>query len=79
METQQFEIYKAESVLEWVGRKITGTRNGVANAQFASQMARAKSVIGRTRYDMKFCFGSFFANLGYTLVYNDFILKVSLT
>lgn len=28
METQQFEIDKAQSTIEWVGRKVTGAHNG---------------------------------------------------
>ncbi|HEY0652051.1 MAG TPA: YceI family protein [Chryseosolibacter sp.] len=41
--------------------------------------ARAKAVIDRTAYDMKFRSGNFFTNLGDTLIYNDFELYVTLS
>lgn len=41
--------------------------------------AVARIVIDRTRYAIKFRSGSFFQNLGDTLIYNDFELNVNLT
>jgi polyisoprenoid-binding protein YceI len=42
-------------------------------------IASGKLVIDRTKYEMKFRSGSFFKNLGDTLIYNDFELNVSVT
>ncbi|MET0637306.1 MAG: YceI family protein [Chitinophagaceae bacterium] len=36
-------------------------------------------VVDRTKYDIKFRSGNFFKNLGDTLIYNDFELKVDIT
>lgn len=36
-------------------------------------------IVDRTKYDMKFRSGNFFQNLGDTLIYNDFELKVNIT
>ena len=41
--------------------------------------ARAKLLVDRTKYGMKFRSGNFFQNLGDTLIYNDFELNVSIT
>lgn len=41
--------------------------------------ATGKIVVDRTRYEMKFRSGNFFQNLGDTLIYNDFNLKVNIT
>lgn len=41
--------------------------------------AKAKLLIDRTKYGMKFRSGNFFLNLGDTLIYNDFELNVSIT
>jgi polyisoprenoid-binding protein YceI len=41
-------------------------------------VATGKLVIDRTKYGMKFRSGSFFKDLGNTLIYNDFELNVSL-
>lgn len=41
--------------------------------------ARAKLLVDRTKYGMKFRSGNFFLNLGDTLIYNDFELNVSIT
>ncbi|MBL0740622.1 YceI family protein [Chryseolinea lacunae] len=41
--------------------------------------ATAKIIVDRTKYDMKFRSSNFFANLGDTLIYNDFELNVSIT
>lgn len=41
--------------------------------------ASGKIVIDRTKYGIKFRSGNFFANLGDTLIYNDFDLKVNIT
>ncbi|MEN0052078.1 MAG: YceI family protein [Mucilaginibacter sp.] len=41
--------------------------------------ATGKITIDRTRYDMKFCSGNFFTNLGDTLIYNEFDLDVNIT
>lgn len=38
--------------------------------------ATAKLMVDRTLYDMKFRSGNFFKDLGDTLIYNDFELKV---
>ncbi len=40
--------------------------------------ATARVVVDRTKYDMKFRSGSFFQNLGDTLIFNDFDLYVSI-
>lgn len=52
-----------------------------ANVNFENETATAtaKLVIDRTKYDMKFRSSNFFANLGDTLIYNDFELNVFLT
>ena len=42
-------------------------------------IATGKLVIDRTKYEMKFRSGSFFKDLGDTLIYNDFDLNVSIT
>lgn len=41
--------------------------------------ARAKLLVDRTKYGMRFRSGNFFQNLGDTLIYNDFELNVSIT
>lgn len=41
--------------------------------------ATGKIIVDRTKYDMKFRSGNFFQNLGDTLIYNDFDLKVNIT
>ena len=41
--------------------------------------AAGKIVIDRTKYGIRFRSGSFFQNLGDTLIYNDFDLNISLT
>jgi hypothetical protein len=41
--------------------------------------ASGKIIVDRTRYGMKFRSGNFFENLGDTLIYNDFVLNVSVT
>lgn len=41
--------------------------------------ARAKLLVDRTKYGMKFRSGNFFLDLGDTLIYNDFELNVSIT
>jgi len=41
--------------------------------------AKAKLLVDRTKYGMKFRSGNFFLNLGDTLIYNDFELNVSIT
>lgn len=41
--------------------------------------ASGKIVLDRTRYGIKFRSGNFFTNLGDTLIYNDFDLKVNIT
>jgi polyisoprenoid-binding protein YceI len=41
--------------------------------------ATGKLVIDRTKYGMKFRSGSFFKDLGDTLIYNDFELNISVT
>ncbi len=41
--------------------------------------ARAKLLVDRTKYGMKFRSGNFFLNLGDTLIYNDFELNLSIT
>lgn len=41
--------------------------------------ASGKIIVDRTKYDMKFRSGNFFANLGDTLIYNEFELDVKLT
>jgi polyisoprenoid-binding protein YceI len=47
----------------------------VGNTLYAS----GKIVIDRTKYGIKFRSGNFFTNLGDTLIYNDFDLKVNIT
>jgi len=42
-------------------------------------MATGKLVIDRTKYGIKFRSGNFFKDLGDTLIYNDFVLNVSVT
>jgi len=42
-------------------------------------IATCKLMIDRTKYEMKFRSGNFFKDLGDTLIYNDFELKVSIT
>ena len=42
-------------------------------------IATGKLVIDRTKYEMKFRSGSFFKNLGDTLIYNDFELHLTIT
>lgn len=168
MKDKKFEISPAQSNIEWVGRKVTGSHNGIisikqgelvlnngrlvggkvvvdarsikilditdpaTNEQFAGHLASddffstreypeatleilsavgnqvfgnltikgianqisfdavvtesddvltasAKLIIDRTRYDMKFRSGNFFKDLGDTLIYNDFELKVNVT
>lgn len=168
METQKFRIASAQSNIDWVGRKVTGSHNGTiaikegqltlndgklaggkfvidttsirildvtdpaTNAQFAGHLASddffasqsypeatfeitsvsgtqvegnltikgithpvgfhaliningdlvtatGKLVIDRTKYDMKFRSGSFFQNLGDTMIYNEFELNVFIT
>jgi hypothetical protein len=41
--------------------------------------AKAKLLVDRTKYGMKFRSGNFFQNLGDTLIYNEFELNVSVT
>jgi len=41
--------------------------------------ARAKVVVDRTKYEMRFRSGNFFKDLGDTLIYNDFELDVTIT
>ncbi len=41
--------------------------------------ASGKMVVDRTKYGIKFRSGSFFKNLGDTLIYNDFDLNVNIT
>ena len=41
--------------------------------------ATGKLVVDRTKYEMKFRSGSFFVNLGDSLIYNDFELNVRVT
>ncbi|TCC96516.1 YceI family protein [Pedobacter hiemivivus] len=41
--------------------------------------AKAKLLVDRTKYGMKFRSGNFFLDLGDTLIYNDFELNVSIT
>ncbi|WP_207511787.1 YceI family protein [Longitalea luteola] len=41
--------------------------------------ASGKIVIDRTKYGIRFRSGNFFSNLGDTLIYNDFDLKVNIT
>lgn len=41
--------------------------------------ASGKIVVDRTKYEMKFRSGNFFQNLGDTLIYNDFDLKLNIT
>jgi polyisoprenoid-binding protein YceI len=40
---------------------------------------KAKIIVDRTKFGIRFRSGSFFQNLGDNLIYNDFILEVSLT
>lgn len=168
MRTQKYDIVVAQSNIDWVGKKVTGTHNGtialkrgeltlidgqliagtfvidtrsikiiditdpVVNAQFAGHLASddffsidqfpeayfdvvstdgnhiegnltikdithpagfdihiileddkltatGKIVIDRTKYGIKFRSGSFFQNLGDTLIHNDFQLNITLT
>jgi len=41
--------------------------------------ARARVIVDRTKYEMRFRSGNFFKDLGDTLIYNDFTLDVQLT
>ena len=168
MGNQKFKIVSAQSNIDWVGRKVTGTHNGTiavkegeltlndnkliggkvivdvasikildvtdptTNAQFAGHLssddffstekypeaileitsvsgehvegsltikgishptqfdaavkidrdtltATGRLVVDRTKYGMKFRSGSFFKNLGDTLIYNDFELTITIT
>lgn len=51
----------------------------VVNADETNLTATGKITIDRTKFDMKFRSGSYFKNLGETLIYNDFDLAVNLT
>ena len=42
-------------------------------------VATGKLVIDRTKYGMRFRSGSFFKDLGDTLIYNDFVLNIIIT
>jgi polyisoprenoid-binding protein YceI len=48
------------------------------NANGDTVTASGKIVVDRTKYEMKFRSGNFFANLGDTLIYNDFDLDVNI-
>lgn len=51
----------------------------VGNITGDALQASGKLVIDRTKYGMRFRSGNFFKDLGDTLIYNDFTLKVRLT
>lgn len=51
----------------------------VGGTQGDTLQASGKLVIDRTKYGMRFRSGSFFKDLGDTLIYNDFVLNVNLT
>jgi polyisoprenoid-binding protein YceI len=53
--------------------------DSVVNINGDILIATGKLVIDRTKYEMKFRSGSFFKDLGDTLIYNDFELNVSVT
>jgi len=50
----------------------------VSNIQGDTLQASGKLVVDRTQYGMRFRSGSFFKDLGDTLIYNDFTLNVRL-
>jgi hypothetical protein len=60
---------------------ITAPVSFDAMVEIHDSMARAvgKITIDRTKYDMKFRSGSFFKNLGDTLIYNDFDLNINIS
>ena len=53
--------------------------DAVVNIKNETLIATGKLVIDRTKYEMKFRSGTFFKNLGDTLIYNDFELHITIT
>lgn len=60
-------------------KNITQSQSFSAILEFTEKALtmRAKIIVDRTKFDMRFRSGSFFQNLGDNLIYNDFILEVS--